>query len=113
MKGNRGGARRAAWAAVAAALTIGSAAAAQTNGGGMRVYVDPHSGERTSPPPAAALQGAGATPALGLVEEVNPEGGYVIDLKRRFRGGVAARVNAGEVSVGCEAGAVTATEKQP
>lgn len=91
------------------------AATAPAPHAGMRVFVDPDTGERTAPPaaPGAALSGAAALSAksLGLVEEVNPRGGYVINLRQRFRGAAKASVAAdGEISAQCEAGA---TEAQP
>jgi len=120
MRANRVGTRVLVAIALAVALAAPALAVEQAKDGGaapggMRVYVDPETGERTSAPPAAAAQlggaGAIADPAAGLVEEENPEGGYVIHLQRRFRGAMGARTGAaGEVSVECETGA-TAVSK--
>ncbi len=88
--------------------------AADTAGqaGRMRVYVDPETGELTAPPPQAEvsqppayLQGQVADD--DLVEEVNPAGGYSIDLQRRFGGVVRAEAapQPGAPVVECEAGA--------
>jgi len=83
---------------------------------GMRVYVDPETGEFTTPPPPPAPPPAAATseaPAAlrarqvdGLVEEANPDGGYTINLKRRFFGEVQARVAGGTLEVECDTGDV-------
>lgn len=80
--------------------------------GRMRVYVDPETGEITAPPPGAAAQQPpaslqGQVADDEFVEEVNPAGGYSVDLQRRF-GGVARAVAApqpGAAVVECEAGA--------
>ena len=76
---------------------------------GMKVYIDPETGERTSPPRASAIsrdaQLSGTTVAgEELIEEVNPAGGYTIDLKRRFGASSHARSVNGAVEVECESG---------
>ena len=80
----------------------------------MRVSIDPETGEfRPAPPPEEIPDGANEDPALqrarnvdDLVEEVNPAGGYTIDLKRRFGGVSKATVGATKTDphVECEAG---------
>ncbi len=77
---------------------------------GMRVYIDPESGDFTAPPneqsepaPAAggdALQRSRSTD--DLVVEANPAGGYTVNLKRRFGGVVRATVADSGTEVECE-----------
>lgn len=81
-------------AAVAApSATTGEAA-------GMRIYVDPSTGELTSPPEAAAPQQRGvgsaatSTSTQGLVEEPAPGGGVMIDLQGRFQNEMHATIGA-------------------
>ena len=76
---------------------------------GMRVYIDPETGELAAPPPGrrdaqapAVLQGLPADQEL--VEQVNPAGGYTIDLERRFGGFARAVAAPAGVEVECEAG---------
>jgi hypothetical protein len=55
---------------------------------GMRVYIDPKTGEPTTPPPGAAVEAAPAVQQRsgeGLVEEPAPGGGVMMDLKGRFK----------------------------
>jgi hypothetical protein len=55
---------------------------------GMRVYIDPKTGEPTAPPPGAAVESAPAVQQRsgeGLVEEPAPGGGVMMDLKGRFK----------------------------
>ncbi len=73
---------------------------------GMRVHIDPDTGERRSAPsgteqPAAMF--TGSVPTADLVEEVNPAGGFTVDLQRRFGGVARASVGSdGKVAVDCE-----------
>ena len=69
--------------------------------GGMRVYIDPHTGQLTKPPadaaPAEAVRtGADAlsTSDVGLVEKPSPMpgGGTMIDLQGRFHTPLAVTV---------------------
>ncbi len=75
---------------------------------GMRVYVDPDTGELATPPPPAATSEAPpaqrARQVDDLVEEANPDGGYTINLRRRFFGEAQARVAAGALEVECDTG---------
>ncbi len=74
---------------------------------GMRVFIDPETGEFGEAPAepdsdAARLQ---RVPVVDdLVEEANPAGGYTIHLKRRFGGVARATVDADGLEVECEAG---------
>jgi len=77
------------------------------NAAGMRIYVDPTTGQIGTPPPgtisgARAAQGGGA--AGGLTEVPSPAdgGGVMVDLQGRFRSTIkAAREPDGSVSTGC------------
>jgi hypothetical protein len=99
---------------VAVALAVASAAwaddkdvAAPPAAGGMRVYIDPETGEFGAPPPettGAATSAQRARPTDDLVEEANPAGGYSVDLKRRFGGVARAVAGANGVEVECEDG---------
>ncbi len=76
-----------------------------TTASGMRVFVDPESGEIISKPlevesPGARLSGF-SDDEVELVEEVNPAGGYTIDLGRRFGAAARARATAEGVEVEC------------
>jgi hypothetical protein len=103
------------WAAVAVAVALAGGTALADDqdvagaaaAGGMRVHIDPETGEFGSAPPetaGATTSAQRARAADDLVEEVNPAGGYSVDLKRRF-GGVARAVTvANGVEVECENG---------
>jgi hypothetical protein len=94
-----------------APLSVAAQDAARNATAGMRVYVDPETGERLAAPPAAAAPRRAAALAAGLVEEVNPRGGYVVHLQQRFRGAMTAHAeDKGKVSVGCETDAAAVRE---
>lgn len=89
--------------------------------GGMRAYIDPVTGELTSPTPEQTRaqpplsfdeQNAMSTSHDGLYVEEGPGGEMKVNLQGRFRNSVFATVNeSGEVSVSHDRG--TAGEKQP
>jgi hypothetical protein len=61
----------------------------------MRVYIDPKTGEPTTPPPGAAVEAAPAVQQRsgeGLVEEPAPGGGVMMDLKGRFKTPLAVTI---------------------
>lgn len=62
---------------------------------GMRVYVDPETGQPTAPPPDAAVEAAPLAQQRsgeGLVEEPLPGGGVKVDLQGRFRTPLVVKV---------------------
>jgi hypothetical protein len=66
----------------------GDASAPPAAAPGMRVYIDPKTGEPTTPPPGAAVEAAPAVQQRsgeGLVEETLPGGGVKVDLQGRFK----------------------------
>lgn len=81
-------------------------------GSGMRVAIDPETGEFVAAPAPLPFDGAGAAtqgfgavaPNDDLVEEVNPTGGYTIHLQRRYGGVARARVLPSGVEIACDAG---------
>lgn len=89
--------------------------------GGMRAYIDPATGELTSPTPEQTRarsplsfdeQNAMSTSHDGLYVEEGDGGEMKVDLQGRFQNSVFATVNeSGEVSVSHDRG--TAGEKQP
>src|SRR5690242_12076903 len=80
-----------------AATPTKKSAAAPTHQSGVRVYVDPQTGRRTSQPTPEARRAAAAidaqNPAFnhsseGLVERPLPGGGFIVDLEGRFQSAV-------------------------
>ncbi len=73
--------------------------------GGMRVYIDPETGEFTTPPPGVAVPAprAPARPAPEMVESEIPGGGVMIDVSDRLRVYSKARLQEdGRVEIECE-----------
>ena len=104
---------RIAWGLVTIGLALvgrlavaGDAPAPPAASSGMRVYVDPKTGEPTAPPPNAAVESAPAVQQRsgeGLVEEPAPGGGVMMDLKGRFKTPLAVTVGPdGRARVGHE-----------
>jgi len=97
---------------VAPARAEDAATPAAGSAAGMKVYIDPETGNLTTPPPGqpSRASGAATSTADDLVVEENPAGGYTIDLQRRIRGVSRAKVGAAGVEVDCE-GADAAEER--
>ncbi len=75
--------------------------------GGMRVYIDPETGDFGAAPQGvdeAAPLLQRARPAQELVEEVNPAGGYTVHLQRRFGGVVRATAGSDGTEIECRTG---------
>ena len=84
-------------------------AAAEPVAAGMRVYIDPETGDFGAAPEAEPQEAPATEDALqrsrstdDLVVEVNPAGGYTVDLKRRFGGVVRATAGERGTDVECE-----------
>jgi hypothetical protein len=76
-------------------------ATTSTHQSGLRVYVDPATGRRTSQPSPDARRAAAATDAQnpafshssdGLVERPLPGGGFIVDLEGRFQSATGVRI---------------------
>ena len=76
-------------------------ASAPPHQAGVRVYVDPQTGRRTSQPTPDQRRNAAAIDAMnpafnrsseGLVERPLPGGGYIVDLEGRFQSAVGVRI---------------------
>lgn len=99
---------------MAVALTVASTATADDKdvaavpaAGEMRVHIDPETGEFGAAPPettGATTSAQRARTTDDLVEQVNPAGGYSVDLKRRFGGVARAVAGANGVEIECENG---------
>lgn len=109
-------------AALVAVLGVGAAGAGEdeVRSRGLRVAIDPDSGEFVAAPAPLPFDGGGAAQRLDdadrtddLIEEVNPAGGYTIHLRRRFGGVARAQVTSAGVSVECDAGDAAHHAHQP
>ncbi len=81
-----------------------AAPASEPAAAGMRIYIDPETGERTQRAPEApqAESQARLRSVDGLVEKKNPAGGYTVNLQRRFRGVSRAGLDGAVAEVECE-----------
>lgn len=94
------------------------------NQGGFRAYIDPNTGQLTSPTPEQAreafpplspeLQNAISTSHEGLKQQEIPGKGVMVDLQGRFQKSAIATVNdSGEVSISHDAGSLGAKQPKP
>lgn len=74
--------------------TAAAGADSVTGRAGVRVYVDPETGEFTAPPPdetvRPSVEASLSETGEGLVEKPAPSGGFTVDLKGRFQAPVIA-----------------------